>query len=171
MQASGKVKTALKNDLIKLGARAIRHTKLDYFSFGNFLLVILFYTTLMAHIAAKQKKRNVNLPTKRTSLVLDSYYWAQIDMILAREALSLDMLIQEIELRRKPLSLAAASRLFVVMYMSCRLETQSAQAISNQASNMLDSEAIPMLGESGVKTPTDLFQALSLLGRYAAQAA
>lgn len=119
------------------------------------------------------QKRNVKLSDKRTSLVLDSYHWAQLDQILINESVEFDMLIQDIELRRSNLSLASACRIFILMYMHYRLETRAnhlSQTQDWQTGTDEDATSMFMLGEPEAKQPSALFQALSLLSRYVAQA-
>lgn len=110
-------------------------------------------------------KRNVNLQDKRTSLVLDAYHWARLDLILADESLHLDMLVQDIELRRGHLSLASACRIFILMYMNCKMEQLSAR----QALHHPGQDNMVMESGSDSFQPPALFQALSLLARYAGQ--
>ena len=143
----------------------------------------------MAEQISHFQKRNVKLSSKRTSLVLDNYHWAQLDQILTYESVGLDMLVQDIELRRGSISLASACRIFVLMYMTCRLETAANESLSSQVLKANASKGVPehapsdasgnapedafpilMLGVPEAAQPSALFQALSLLSRYVAQA-
>ena len=167
MQPCHKVKPTLSNYPTALGYLKEKSQIL------NRLLGFLTETSHMSQLASQQEKRNINLSDKRTSLVLDNYYWAQLDKILIRESLDLDMLIQEIEMRRSALSLAAACRIFILMYMNCRLENSFNHVLNaplSLAERSDTQKSVLMMGEPEAFSPPDLFQALNLLSRYAAQA-
>ena len=121
----------------------------------------------MTQLTTQHLKRNINLPDKRTSLVLDAYHWVRMDHILDGESISLDMLVQDIEMRRSSLSLASACRIFILMYMNCQLEKADTQKMVHN----LGADTISMMTEPDNLNAPTLFQALSLLGRYAAQSA
>ena len=123
---------------------------------------------MLTHSTSKQK-RNITLPTRRTSVALDEYYWQSIDRITDRESISLNQLIHEIDLRRGRQSLAESCRLFATMYSDCLIEAQAAQDGSgNPYSDQKDDQHIAMVAEPGGTRPTILLRAFMKLSQACA---
>ena len=123
---------------------------------------------MLKHSTSKQK-RNISLPTRRTSVALDDYYWQSIDRITDRESISLNQLIHEIDLRRGRQSLAESCRLFATMYSDCLLEAQSAQNGSGDPfGDQRDDQQIAILAEPGGTRPTILLRAFMKLSQACA---
>ena len=123
---------------------------------------------MLKHSNAKQK-RNITLPTRRTSVALDEYYWQSIDRITDRESISLNQLIHEIDLRRGRQSLAESSRLFATMYSDCLVEAQTAQDASGDPfGNQKDDQQIAMVAEPGRSRPPILLRAFMKLSQACA---
>lgn len=115
---------------------------------------------MLTNSNAKQK-RNITLPTRRTSVALDDYYWHCIDRITDREAISLNQLVHEVDLRRGQQSLAESCRLFATMYIDCLVEAQDEQAST-------DDQDMMMVAEAGQARPTILLRAFRKLSQACA---
>jgi len=59
-------------------------------------------------------KRSLSLEGHRTSLALEPEFWAALDAIAARRAVSLPQLIGEIDMARGARALASACRVFAL---------------------------------------------------------
>ncbi|HEV7370118.1 ribbon-helix-helix domain-containing protein, partial [Arenibaculum sp.] len=61
--------------------------------------------------------RNVVIRGRRTSIRLESAFWELVESVSRAEGLKVGDLLSEIDGRRGPLNLAAATRLFVASYV------------------------------------------------------
>lgn len=60
--------------------------------------------------------RNVVVRERRTSVRMERVFWLLIEEAAKAEGMSIDALLSEIDIRRGPLNLTAAARLFAVTY-------------------------------------------------------
>ncbi|MGC6454403.1 MAG: ribbon-helix-helix domain-containing protein [Candidatus Puniceispirillaceae bacterium] len=68
----------------------------------------------------RRLKRNVRLGGRRTTIVLEAYYWESIDNMLVDEAVSLDEFCAHIDNLRQHSSMASSARIVVLIYFRLR---------------------------------------------------
>jgi len=69
----------------------------------------------------RRLKRNVRLGGRRTTIVLEGYYWECIDSMLEDEAVSLDEFCAHVDHVRRHSSMASAARIVVLIYFRLRV--------------------------------------------------
>lgn len=69
-----------------------------------------------AHRSSRRIRRNVKVSGRRTSVSLEVAVWDALAEICAREDMTIDLLCDAIEVRRRSASLASALRIFALVY-------------------------------------------------------